>query len=63
MRLKLVANFKAKEYNKGKTSGSKVAFIKEENKKISIHKPHPSNILKPYQINEIIKKLKEMEDF
>ena len=30
---------------------------------IALHKPHPNNILKPYQINEIIKKLKEMEDF
>ncbi len=60
---KVLNNYGYIEYNKGKTSGAKVAFIKEENKKISIHKPHPSNILKPYQINEIIKKLKEMEDF
>ena len=52
------------EYNKGKTSGSKVMF-KNESKNIDIqfHKPHPNNILKPYQINEIIKRLKEMEDF
>ena len=52
------------ENNKGKTSGSKVMFTKElGNKKIEIHKPHPSNILKSYQINEIIKRLEEMEDF
>lgn len=52
------------EYNKGKTSGSKVIFKNElKNIDIGLHKPHPNNILKPYQINEIIKKLKEMEDF
>lgn len=52
------------EYNKGKTSGSKVIFKNEsKNIDIAMHKPHPSNILKPYQVNEIIKKLKEMEVF
>lgn len=52
------------EYNKGKTSGSKVIFKNElKNIDIALHKPHPNNIMKPYQINEIIKKLKEMEDF
>lgn len=29
------------------------------NKKIELHKPHPGNILKTYQINEILKTLKE----
>ena len=52
------------ENNKGKTSGSKVIFKNElKNIDIVLHKPHPNNVLKPYQINEIIKKLKEMEDF
>lgn len=51
------------EHNKGKTSGSKVVFIDKNNKKIELHKPHPKNILKPYQINIIIKVLKEDEDF
>lgn len=47
------------EYNKGKTSGSKVIFKNElKNIDIALQKPHPNNILKPYQINEIIKKLK-----
>ena len=47
------------EYNKGKTSGSKVRFIGTDNLKIDLHKPHPRNILKTYQINEIIRVLKE----
>ena len=48
------------EYNKGKTSGSRIVFKnKELNKKIELHKPHPSNILKAYQVNNIINKLEE----
>lgn len=47
------------EYNKGKTSGSRVEFIKNGIVEIELHKPHPRNILKPYQIRDIIKKLKE----
>ena len=48
------------ENNKGKTSGSRVVFEnKMINKKIELHKPHPGNILKAYQINEILKILKE----
>ena len=47
------------EYNKGRTSGSRVEF-KKNNKKIQIHKPHPRNILKPYQVKIILNKLKEL---
>lgn len=47
------------ENNKGKTSGSKVIFKNEHNQKIGLHKPHPSKILKSYQISEIIKLLEE----
>lgn len=46
------------EHNKGKTSGSRVEFIKNGNVEIEIHKPHPKNILKPYQIKVIIEKLR-----
>ena len=35
----------------------------KDNRKVTLHKPHPSNILKPYQVNEIIKELKEVEGF
>lgn len=47
------------EYNKGKTSGSRVVFINFNGEKIELHKPHPINIIKPYKINEIINILKE----
>ncbi|MBQ8429074.1 MAG: type II toxin-antitoxin system HicA family toxin [Clostridia bacterium] len=41
------------EYNKGKTSGSRVAFIKGE-VKILLHKPHPEKEMKKYAINQLI---------
>ncbi len=49
------------EYNKGKTSGSRVMFKNEKKKiRIELHKPHPSNCLKEYPINKLIKNLKQM---
>ena len=47
------------ENNKGKTSGSRVTFINNENVKIDIHRPHPSNIVKEYVIKNILKMLNE----
>jgi HicA toxin of bacterial toxin-antitoxin, len=45
--------------NKGKTSGSRILFEnKLTGKKLNIHKPHPKQILKPYQVNHIIDELK-----
>ena len=47
------------EYHKGKTSGSRVAFIHEKaGHIIRLHKPHPGNELKQYQISLIISELK-----
>ena len=43
--------------SKGKTSGSKVMFIDKQNRKILLHKPHPSNIIKEYALKEVIDKL------
>lgn len=47
------------EDNKGKTSGSRVFFKNIKNRRIELHKPHPGKILKPYQINKILKNLEE----
>lgn len=58
---KILNNLGFIEYNKGKTSGSRVEFKNNLNRKMILHKPHPSNILKPYQINDIIKQLEEWE--
>ena len=47
------------ESNKGKTSGSRVAFINPDTTHIiRIHKPHPKNIIKQYALRFIIEELK-----
>ena len=47
------------EDSKGKTSGSRVAFININTKHIiRLHRPNPSNLLKSYQINLIFDELK-----
>ena len=49
--------------NKGKTSGSRVAFINPANLSIiRLDRPHPDNNLKSYLINYVIAKLKEGGD-
>ena len=49
-----------KKSKKGKTSGSRVAFINRELKHIiRLHKPHLSNELKDYVKKEIISELKD----
>jgi len=45
--------------SKGKTSGSRVEFISEDGIPINLHKPHPGNELKEYQVKGIVKTLKE----
>ena len=55
----LLNKFGYYEYNKGKTSGSRVVFIKDGKVEIVLHKPHPKNILKPYQIKDIIESLEK----
>jgi len=52
----LLSALDLKESNKGKTSGSRVMFL-GKGVKITMHKPHPNNELKSYQIVELIKNL------
>ena len=48
------------ESNKGKTSDSRVAFVNKKNFHIiRLHKPHPKNILKIYQVDLIIEELQK----
>lgn len=55
--------FGYKEYTKGKTSGSRVIFVRErDGRKILLHKPHPSNYLKKYQIRDLVEHMKENGD-
>jgi predicted RNA binding protein YcfA (HicA-like mRNA interferase family) len=49
------------EANTGKTGGSRRRFINETQVVITLHKPHPQNILKRYQIEQIIEILRGEE--
>jgi len=51
--VKLLGYFGFEEVRKGKTSGSRVKFINAENVSIMLHKPHPSGIMKHYQLKQI----------
>tara|TARA_R110000868_G_scaffold329001_1_gene589808 strand:+ start:1644 stop:1784 length:141 start_codon:yes stop_codon:yes gene_type:complete len=42
---------------KGKTSGSRVKFENKEGIPIILHKPHPSGIMKKYQMKQILEML------
>jgi hypothetical protein len=43
----------------GKTSGSRTAFTNADGDYIRLHKPHPRNILKLYQVDDIVSTLSE----
>ena len=59
----LLGSLGYKEDNKGKTSGSRVAFFNPETCSIiRLDKPHPNNELKPYLISYVISKLKESDE-
>lgn len=47
------------ENNKGRTSESRVEFKDNLGRKITLHKPHPSNIIKIYKVNDLLNDLKE----
>ena len=43
----------------GKTGGLRVSFTDGKGDYLRIHKPHPRNVLKLYQIDDVIASLKE----
>jgi len=43
----------------GATGGSRIAFINDKGIRIRLHKPHPGNIMKLYQIDDVINALRE----
>lgn len=45
--------------NKGKTSGSRVIFLSDTHSPILLHKPHPNNELKNYQVKQLVQILKD----
>ena len=53
------------EWNKGKTSGSRVMFYRENNndiQKIMLHKPHPGDEMKSYAVKQLIVFLEEFSN-
>ena len=59
---RLLNKFGYFQNNKGKTSGSRVVFEKENSDiSLDLHKPHPKNILKPYQMKDVLEFLKRIE--
>ena len=51
------------EWNKGKTSRSRVQFYRKRDKAIiDLHKPHPQNEMKMYAIKQLMEKLTDYGD-
>ncbi len=55
--VKLLGYFGFEEVKIGKTSGSRVKFENSEGTPIMLHKPHPTGIMKKYQMKQIKEKL------
>ena len=47
------------EHNKGKSSGSRVMFVKN-GAKILLHKPHPGNEMKWYAVHQLKEQLESL---
>lgn len=56
---RILNSFEYVECNMGKTSGSRVRFIRKPNSMINLHKPHPKPIMKSYQIKQVIQQLQK----
>jgi predicted RNA binding protein YcfA (HicA-like mRNA interferase family) len=52
--LVLLSTFGFEEVSTGKTGGSRRRFANTDGVVITLHKPHPRNILKAYQVEQII---------
>ncbi|MBC6436174.1 type II toxin-antitoxin system HicA family toxin [Nostoc sp. HG1] len=57
----LLSGFGFEEVSTGKTGGSRRRFLNHAGVIMTLHKPHPQNILKRYQIEQIIEILQEEE--
>lgn len=56
---KLLASMGYREFQKGKTSGSRVSFIHNTYSMINLHKPHNPPVLRKYQVKQIIQQLQD----
>jgi len=55
----LLSGFGYRLSTQGRSSGSAVRFVHSEHAPISLHKPHPSNELKRYVIEDVIERLEK----
>lgn len=55
---KVLSAFGYHELKGGKTGGSRRKFVDDNKNIITLHKPHPANIVKSYAIREVIEHLK-----
>ncbi len=57
----LLAQIGFEEYNKGKTSGSRVKFYRQKDQRvILLHKPHPGDVMKPGAVKQLAEYLVKM---
>ena len=49
----LLSHFGFQEIKQGKTSGSRVRFLNSDGVPLMLHKPHPTGIMKQYQLKQI----------
>jgi hypothetical protein len=56
---KLLKSLDYQEAKTGKTGGSRRKFLHASRPIISLHKPHPSEILKMYQVDQILELLEK----
>ena len=57
--VRLLGYFGYKEYTSGKTGGSRRKFINDDKLIISLHKPHPGNIVKRYVLDDVFEYLSD----
>jgi hypothetical protein len=57
--IKILTLFGYAEVKKGKTGGSRRKFADAKKHIISLHKPHPGNIVKEYALKQVIAQLIE----
>jgi len=59
----LLSQLGSVEYNKGKTSGSRVRFYREHDEKIiNLHKPHPKDAMDKGAVKQLAEYLKRIGD-
>lgn len=57
--VRLFAVFGYTEFSKGRTSGSRVQFYRNDGQSYIMHKPHPSTIIKLGALRQLIDYVKE----